>query len=361
MNNKLKLSIAAAIIVAVIATSVPLLVTSAGNTNAATSSPTTSVEPAQQKTVRIGYFPNLNHAQAVIGLGNGDFQKALGSNIEVKTQVFNAGPSAIEALFANQIDVTYIGPNPAINGYIQSEGKALRIVAGAASGGASFVVRNDAGINSVADLAGKKFSSPQLGNTQDVALRKYLLDNGYKTKENGGNVEILPASNGDIFTLLVKKEIDGAWVPEPWAAKHIKEANSHIFLDERTLWPNGDFVTAHIIVRTDYLKENPDVIEKLIKAHIDETNWINSHPDEARRVFNEQLKALTGKTIPDDEFKDALSRLKLTYDPVKASLFESANAAYEIGFLKEKPDLSGIYDLDILNKVLRERGLPQIT
>lgn len=361
MNNKLKFGIAAAIIVAVIATSVPLLATSAGSTNAATNNPTTAAKPAQQKTVRIGYFPNLTHAQAVIGLGNGDFQKVLGSNIEVKTQVFNAGPSAIEAFFANQIDVTYIGPNPAINGYVQSEGKALRIVAGAASGGASFVVRNDAGINSVADFAGKKFSSPQLGNTQDVALRKYLLDNGYKTKENGGNVEVLPASNGDIFTLLVKKDIDGAWVPEPWVAKHIKEANSHIFLDERTLWPNGDFVTAHIIVRTDYLKENPDVIEKLIKAHIDETNWINTHPDEARRVFNEQLQVLTGKTIPDDEFKDALSRVKLTYDPVKASLFESANAAYEIGFFKEKPDLSGIYDLNILNKVLGERGLPQIT
>ncbi|NWG37795.1 ABC transporter substrate-binding protein [Nitrososphaera sp.] len=361
MNNKLKFGIAAAIIIAVIFTSVPLLATSTGSTNTATNNPTTAAEPAQQKTVRIGYFPNLTHAQAVIGLGNGDFQKALGSNIEVKTQIFNAGPSAIEALFANQIDVTYIGPNPAINGYVQSEGKALRIVAGAASGGASFVVRNDAGINSVADFAGKKFSSPQLGNTQDVALRKYLLDNGYKTKENGGNVEVLPASNGDIFTLLVKKDIDGAWVPEPWVAKHVKEANASIFLDERDLWPNGDFVTAHIIVRTEYLNQNPDVIEKLIKAHIDETNWINSHPDEARRVFNEQLQVLTGKTIPDDEFKDALSRLKLTYDPIKDSLVESANAAYDLGYLRQKPDLSEIYDLTILNKVLRERGLQEIT
>lgn len=205
MNDKLKLGIAAAIVVAVVATSVPLIATSAGNT-AANTTPATG----EQKTLRIGYFPNINHAQAVIGLGNGDFQEALGSNVQVRTQVFNAGPSAIEALFANQIDAAYIGPNPAINGFVQSDGQALRIVAGAASGGASFVVRNDAGIDSVDDLDGKKFSSPQLGNTQDVALRKYLLDNGYKTKENGGNVEVLPASNGDIFTLLVKKEIDGA-------------------------------------------------------------------------------------------------------------------------------------------------------
>ncbi len=362
MNNKLKLSIAAAIIVAVIATSVPLLAISGGSKNiASNNNPGTTLESTQQKTIRIGYFPNINHAQAVIGLGNGDFQKALGSNIKIKTQIFNAGPSAIEALFANQIDVSYIGPNPAINGYVQSEGKALRIISGAASGGAVFVVRNDAGINSVKDFANKKFASPQLGNTQDVALRKYLLDNGYNTKDKGGNVEVLPAKNADIVTLMIKKEIDGAWVPEPWGAKLVKEANGRIFLDERTLWPNGEFVTAHIIARTDYLEKNPDVIEKLIKAHIDETNWINSHPDEARKIFNEQLQILTGKTIPDDEFMDAMSRLKLIYDPVKTSLFESANATYEIGFFEEKPDLSGIYDLNILNKILRERGLPQIT
>src|SRR5919205_3632035 len=167
----------------------------------------------EQKTLRIGYFPNINHAQAVIGLGRGDFQKALGDNVEVKTQIFNAGPSAIESLFANQIDVTYIGPNPAINGYIESNGEALRILSGAASGGAVFVVRNDAGIDSVDDFANKRFASPQLGNTQDVALRKYLLENGYETKENGGNVEVLPAKNADIVTLMVKKDIDGAWVP----------------------------------------------------------------------------------------------------------------------------------------------------
>lgn len=192
-------------------------------------------------------------------------------------------------------------------------------------------------------------------------MRKYLLDNGYQTKENGGNVEVLPASNGDIFTLLVKKDIDGAWVPEPWVAKHIKETNSRILLDERTLWPNGDFVTAHIIVRTDYLRANPDVIEKLIEAHIDETNWINENPDEAREMFNSELVRLTGKSIPEDEFNDAISRLRLTYDPVKVSLVGSADAAYEVGFFKEEPNLSGIYDLTILNKVLRERGLTEIS
>ena len=257
--------------------------------------------------------------------------------------------------------MTYIGSNPAINGYVVSNGEGLRIISGAASGGAVFVVRNDAGINSVTDLANKKFASPQLGNTQDVALRKYLLDNGYKTKEKGGNVEVLPVENADILTLMIKKDIQGAWVPEPWGARLVKEANGRIFLDERELWPNGEFVTAHIIARTDYLEKNPRIISKLLEAHIDETKWINENPDEAMRLFNVELQKLTGKTIPVNEFEEGFSRMTLTWDPVKESLFQSANDAFEIGFLGDKrPDLSKIYDLTILNQVLKEKGLAEI-
>ena len=353
MDYRIKIGIAAAILIGVIVTSIPTLgISLAGNGNS---------DESQSKILRIGYFPNINHAQAVIGLGNGDFQRALGDDVEVRTQIFNAGPSAIEALFANQIDVTYIGSNPAINGYVVSNGEGLRIISGAASGGAVFVVRNDAGINSVTDLANKKFASPQLGNTQDVALRKYLLDNGYKTKEKGGNVEVLPVENADILTLMIKKDIQGAWVPEPWGARLVKEANGRIFLDERELWPNGEFVTAHIIARTDYLEKNPRIISKLLEAHIDETKWINENPDEAMRLFNVELQKLTGKTIPVNEFEEGFSRMTLTWDPVKESLFESANNAFEIGFLGDKrPDLSKIYDLTILNQVLKEKGLAEI-
>jgi NitT/TauT family transport system substrate-binding protein len=364
MNNIIKFGIAAAIVIAVILSSLTVIppVDSPDSNVAGTNSGSIMVPPSEHKVLRIGYFPNINHAQAVIGLGRGDFQKALGDNVEVKTQLFNAGPSAIEALFANQIDIAYVGPNPAINGYIKSNGESVRIIAGAASGGAVFVVRNDTGINSVKDFANKKFASPQLGNTQDVALRNYLLQNGYKTKEDGGNVEIVPAANADILTLMTKKEIDGAWVPEPWGAKLVKEANGRIFLDERALWPNGAFVTTQIIGNPEYLKKNPEVIKKLLEAHIDETNWINNHQDEAIKVFNLELQKLTGKTIPEDEFKAGFSRLKLTYDPIKNSLFKSANAAFDIGFLGDtRPDLSRIYDLTILNEVLQERGLPQIT
>jgi NitT/TauT family transport system substrate-binding protein len=315
----------------------------------------------EKKVLRLGFFPNINHAQAVIGVGNGAFQKSLGDNIEIKRFIFNAGPSAIEALFAKQIDATYVGPNPAINGYIVSGGKDVRIVAGASSGGAVFVVRNDSGIQSPKDFAGKKFASPQLGNTQDVALRKYLLDNGYQTKEHGGNVEVVPAKNADILTLLLKKQVDGAWVPEPWGERFIKEANSRLFLDERDLWPDGKFVTANILVRTDYLQNNPDVIKKLLASHVDETQWINTHQDEAIKQFNIELKKLTGQIIPEDVLKQSLPRLELTWDPIISSLIKSANDAFDIGFLgKTRPDLSGIYDLKLLNEVLKDKGLQTI-
>jgi NitT/TauT family transport system substrate-binding protein len=329
-----------------------------------TSTNSIDVYAQEVKTLRIGYFPNINHAQAVIGLGNGDFQRALGNNVKVETVTFNAGPSAIESLLANRIDVSYIGPNPAINGYVVSDGKDVRVIAGATSSGASFVVRNDAGINSAQDLGGKKFASPQLGNTQDVALKKYLVDSGFKTTENGGNVTVSPVANADILTLFLKKEIDGAWVPEPWATRLVKEANGKIFVDERDLWPpDGKFVTANIIARTDYLAQNPDVIKKLIDAHVNETQGINNNKEQAIKEFNVQLKKLTGKELPEDVLTESLTRLEFTYDPIKESLFKSANDAYDLGFLakgKARPNLEGIYDLTVLDQVLTEKGMATI-
>src|SRR5215212_9422939 len=319
-------------------------------------------ENGQGKTLRIGYYPTINHAQAVIGIGRGDFQKALGDNVEVKTQIFNAGPSEIEALLANQIDVGYIGSGPAINGYVRSGGEALRIISGSASGGAVFVVRNDSGINSAQDLANKKFATPELGNTQDIALRNYLLENGLNTKENGGNVEVLTVKNPDIVTLFLTKQIDGAWVPEPWGETLVKEGGGKILVDERDLWPpEGKFVTVNMIVRSDYLENNPDVIKKLLEAHIDETNWINSNKTAAIEAFNVELEKLTQKTLTEDILNASLSRIEFTYDPIRLSLFQDANDAYKMGFLPEQPDLSGIYDLTILDQVLQERGLPSVS
>jgi len=317
----------------------------------------------EKKTLRIGYFPNITHSQAVIGLNNGDFQNTLGDNVTVETVRFNAGPSAIESLLADRIDATYIGPNPAINGYLLTGGEDLRVISGASSGGASFIVRNDSGIESVSDLGGKKFASPQLGNTQDVALRKFLIDNGFNTVENGGNVTVLPIANADILTVFLKGEIDGAWVPEPWATRLVQEAGGKVLLDEKTLWPEAKFVTGNLIVRTDYLEDNPEIIKKLLEAHVDETLKINNDTAAAAKEFNTQLKKVTGQEISEDVLNNAYSNLELTYDPLKLTLFKSANDAYDLGFIekgKDRPNLSGIYDTTLLSEVLAEKGLEPI-
>jgi len=357
MNAKISLGISAVILALVIASSL-FYNGSPKTANNNVDLPSTSL--------RIGYFPNVNHAQAVLGFENGDFQKQLlKDGITVKPMVFSAGPSVIEALFANQIDIAYIGPNPAINGYIVSDGKDPRIISGAASGGAVFVIRNDSGISSSKDFSGKKFASPQLGNTQDISLRSFLLRNGHNTRENGGDVEVTSATLQDILTLFLRKQIDGAWVPEPWGAMLEKEANGKIFIDERNLWPDGKFVTANIIARTDYLNNNPETLKKFLLMHVDETMWINTHKDQAVSKFNTALKKLTGKVIQTDILREAFSRIEFTYDPIKESLFKFARNEFELGFLSSKVnnpqlELSGIYELKLLNNVLTERGLPQI-
>ncbi len=309
--------------------------------------------------IRVGYFPNINHAVPIIGIARDSFKEAF-PDVEIKTTIFNAGPFAIEALFADQIDLAYVGPNPAINGYVKSGG-ALKVIAGAANGGAVFVVRNDSGINSEADFAGKTFASPQLGSTQDVALRAYILGKGYKLAEQGGNVRIIPVQNPDILTLFLKKELDGAWVPEPWGARLVREANGRIFLDERQLWPEGKFVTALIIARTNFLEEHPGLVEKWLRVQVDVVQWINDNKAEASKILNGEIKKMTGLSLNEDELKDAMGRIEITYDPVKQSLLKSADDAYELGYLGDKkPDLSNIYDLRMLNKVLAEKKMQQI-
>jgi NitT/TauT family transport system substrate-binding protein len=307
--------------------------------------------------VRAGHFPNLTHAQGVIGQANGWFDRALAPQARVEWKVFNAGPSAIEALFAGAIDLTYIGPNPAITGYVRSQGEALRIVSGATSGGAALVVRADSDIRGPEDFHGKKIASPQMGNTQDVALRAWLQTHGLKLREKGGDVQVIPVANPDQLTLFMKKEIDGAWAPEPWASRLIHEAGGRLFLDERDLWPNGQFVTTHLIVRTQFLREHRDLVTKWIKAHVELTEWINGHLPEAKHLLNQEIRRETGRALPQQVLDDSFSRLKVTYDPVRSSLFTSARWAFEAGFLgRKQPDLSGIYDLSILNEVLKERG-----
>ncbi len=233
----------------------------------------------------------------------------------------------------------------------------MRIVAGATSGGVALVVRNDSGIYKPEDFHGKKVASPQMGNTQDVALRAWLIAHGMKSTDKGGDVQVIPLANPDQLTLFLKKDLDAAWAPEPWATRLIKEGNGRLFLDERTLWPNGDFVTAHLVVRTQFLKEHPDLVKKWIRAHVELTDWINGHVPEAKKLINQQIQKETGKALPEDVLNEAFGRMKATYDPLRASLLASAKSAFEAGFLgRQMPDLSSLYDLSLLNQVLAEKG-----
>ena len=309
------------------------------------------------RVIRVGAFPNITHSQAMVGKANGFFEKALGPGVKIEWKTFNAGPAAIEALFAGAVDMTYIGPNPAIQGYVRSNGEALHIVAGATSAGAALVVRNDSGIQKPEDFHGKRVASPQQGNTQDVALRVWLLAHGMKTIDKGGDVQVIPMANPDQLTLFQKKELDAAWAPEPWATRLIDEGNGRLFLDERQLWPQGQFITCHLIVSTKFLREHPDLVKQWIAAHVDLTNWINAHPIEAKQIANQQIQKETGKSLPANELNEAFGRMQVTYDPLRASLLTAAKASFDAGFLGRKmPDLSGLYELSILNQVLSEKG-----
>jgi NitT/TauT family transport system substrate-binding protein len=313
---------------------------------------------AQQKptVLRVGYFPNITHAQALVGRANGQFEKTLGAGVQVEWKAFNAGPSAIEALFANAIDLTYVGPNPTVAGYFRSQGEAVRVIAGAASGGASLVVRKDAGIRNASDFHGKKVATPQLGNTQDVALRSWMRANGLKAREKGGDVQVIPISNPDQLTLFLKGQLDAAWAPEPWAARLVHEGGGRIFLDERDLWPEHQFVITNLIVNPKFLKDHPDVVKGFLRTHVELTEWIDKNPAQAKQIMNQQLQKETGKPLPQEVLDDAFSRMQVTYDPIRSSLLKSTQQAFDEGFLgRTKPDLSGLYDLTLLNEVLREK------
>lgn len=308
--------------------------------------------------LRLGYFPNITHAPALVGVQNKIFDEKLG-DIELEPKTFNAGPSAIEALFSGAIDATYIGPNPAITGWAQSKGSALHIIAGTTSGGAGLVVRP--GIDSAQDLKGKKIASPQLGNTQDVALRYWLKEQGLSTDTNGGgDVAVTPTQNSEIITAYGSGAIDGAWVPEPHLSRLIIEQGAKLLKDEKQEWPNGQFVTTHLIVSKKFLDEHPDAVKKLLAGHVAAVDYVNGNRDAAAKAANAHLQALTGKALKDDILAASFENLTFTVDPIAPSLFGSAKHAEEVGLLKPV-DLNGIYRLDLLNDLLKTAGKPAVS
>ncbi|WP_306205277.1 ABC transporter substrate-binding protein [Actinoplanes sp. RD1] len=309
-------------------------------------------------TIRLGYFPNITHAPALVGVKNGLFQQSLGST-KLETKTFNAGPAAIEALFSGAIDATYIGPNPAINGWATSKGTALKIIAGSTSGGAGLVVKE--GINSPADLKGKKIATPQLGNTQDVALRAWLKENGLNAdQQGGGDVSVLPQDNATAVQAFAQGAIDGAWVPEPNLSRMVQESKGKILVNEKDLWPNGQFVTTHLIVSQEFLKKYPATVKKLLQGHVAAVKYIKTDNAGAQKAANEQIAALSGKPLKDEILAAAFKNLEFTNDPIASSLFTSAKHAEDVGLLKPV-DLKGIYDLGPLNEVLTAAGEPAVS
>jgi NitT/TauT family transport system substrate-binding protein len=308
--------------------------------------------------LRLGYFPNVTHAPALVGIEDGLFAEALGADVQLAPQAFNAGPDVIEAIFSGALDASYIGPNPAINGFTRSNGEALRIVAGTTSGGAALVVSEE--IATPDDLPGSTLATPQLGNTQDVALRAWLADQGYATDlEGGGDVSITPQANGQALEAFVAGEIDGAWVPEPWATRMVDEGGGHVLVNEADLWPDGEFVTTHLIVATEFLEAHPDVVRDLLIGHVNAVNAVNDDPAASQETVAAAIGELTGSSLPDGTLETAWERLSFTVDPIASSLQTSATNARELGLL-ESDDLEGIYDLALLNEVLVELGAEEI-
>ena len=309
--------------------------------------------------IRIGHFPNITHAQPIVGRSLGIFEKKMGAPLDWK--VFNAGPSEMEALLAGQIDIAYVGPNPAVNAFLRSKGKALKVIAGSADGGAALVVPKIARISSARDFRGKRIASPALGNTQDVALRYWLKSNGMTP---GRDTQVIPVNNADILMLFQQGRLDGAWVPEPWTTRIIQEGGGKIYLDEKTLWPGGRFTTGVVVVRTDFYEKNPAAVKRFLEAHVEVTQWINKNQAESLKRFNLELAGIIGKPMPEKVLSEAFSRVIITYDPLIPSLLTSARRAEELGYLPRKTDLSSgiknLIDLRLLNEVLKQKSLPVI-
>ena len=308
-----------------------------------------SLDQSSQSKIRVAFFPSIGHAVPIVGIENGIFEKGIGEQIQIETKLFDSGPQVIESIFARSIDVAYVGPGPTINGFLKSHGKDIRILAGAASGGASFIVQPDSGLESIENFDGKRIASPQISNSQDVSLRYYLASNDLKPIEKGGTVFVLNISNPDIYTLFAKGDIDGAWIPEPWATMLVQELDGVRLFNEEKLWPNEQFASVLLIARTDYLENNPEIIQNWLKSHEETVSWINSNPDQTKSIFEKFLKKYMGKSLPTKIIDESFSNLTITSDPIKNSVLTFAERAHVLGYLgRTGYNLDGIfYETDL--------------
>jgi NitT/TauT family transport system substrate-binding protein len=326
-----------------------LLTAACSSSNASTSGPV---------TLRLGYFPNVTHGPALVGVQEGIFARALGTDKLDASKTFNAGPVEATALISGSIDVAFIGPTPSINAFDKTNG-AVQIIAGAASGGAGLVVKPS--ITSVAQLKGKTIATPQLGNTQDVALRAFLKSQGLKTDlQGGGDVSIKPQDNSQTLLTFKQGSIDGAWVPEPYLSQLVIQDGGHLLVNEKDLWPGGQWDTTDVLISTSFLKSHPTTVQHFLAGLVDTINTIKSDPAGAKTATNEQLLTLSGKKLPDKVLTSAFSDLTFSVDPIASSLRKQASDAESVGLLSA-PKLTGIFNFTILNQVLKTKGQAQVS
>ncbi len=295
-------------------------------------------------TLRVGYFPNITHAQAIIGRetsaeGKGWFEQRLGPDVNIEWYAYNAGPSAMEAVFASSIDLTYVGPNPALNAYIRSAGKEVRVVSGSARGGAALLVRPGSGIKSPADFKGRKLATPQLGNTQDVAARSWLRQQGFRITQLGGEVFVLPTANPDQLSLFQQGRLDAVWTVEPWVSRLVNEAGATVYLEQR------DVVTTLLVARAAALKEQREVVEAFVRAHRELTDWIRANPAEARQLVQKGLSAEMKREIKLSLVESAWERLTFSTAIDLPSLETQVADARALGFIRGNVDLSRLLSL----------------
>ncbi len=303
-----------------------------------------------QDKIRVAFFPSIGHIIPIVGLEEKIFEKGIGEEKQIETKLFDSGPQVIESIFSGSIDVAYVGPGPIINGFLKSDGKDIKILSGAASGGASFIIQPNSGLESLENFDGKRIASPQISNSQDVSLRHYLQSHGLKSVEKGGTVFVLNISNPDIYTLFAKGDIDGAWVPEPWATILVQELDGIRLFNEEKLWPNEEFASVLLIVRTEYLENNPETVQKWVESHEKTVTWINSNPDKSKSLFSNFLIDYMGKSLPTKIIDESFSNISITSDPIKNSVIIFAERADSLGYLgRDGYNLDGIFYNAVLN------------
>lgn len=299
----------------------------------------TSLRAEDTVTLRFGHFPNITHAQGLIAhalsrQGKGWFESRLGPGVGIQWFTYNAGPSAMEAMFAGSLDVTYVGQGPALNAYLKSEGAEIRIISGAATGGAALVVRPDGGIKSPADFRGKTIATPQFGNTQDISCRAWLKTNGFKVTQTGGDIRVLPVANPDQLGMFQQKQVDAVWTVEPWVTRLLRKANGQIFYDDK------DVLTTWLASSAKFLNQHRELAKKIAQANVELTVWLQSHPEEAQKLLVQELEAETKSKVEPESVSEAWKRIRFTSEVSPQLVMKAVADGQAAGFIKGSTDTS---------------------